>query len=307
MKRLKSYIKNILFTGGGGIGNELIWKTLKKKYNVYFCDMNIDNVNIKIPKKNILKVPAVKNKKYIKSIKKICDKYNIDIIVPGIDEELKKFKKNENLFKRVFLPSIDLIKKCNDKWLFYQECKKNKINVPTTSLAKKFQIQKHKNSVILKPRFGRGSQGIIYCKNQKIAKAHLKILNMENKLNNYIIQDYVKGNEFTVTQYFDKKSYLYQLLVHVKKGVTIRASATNDINVNHFCKKISEVYEHEKIYNIQLIKTKKKCTLIEINPRISTTFCFFLANGFDPFQNRLILRRKLKFNFLNRQMSNILK
>ena len=148
MKKLKSSIKNILFTGGGGIGNELIWKTLKTKYNMYFCDMKINNVNTKIPKKNVFKVPAVKEKNYIRSIKKISDKYKIDIVVPGIDEELRKFKKNEHLFKSVFLPSSDLIKKCNDKWLFYLECKKNKINVPITSQANNFQIKKHKKRII---------------------------------------------------------------------------------------------------------------------------------------------------------------
>ena len=42
--------KNILFTGAGGSGNELIWQLLKKKYNIFFCDMSVDNVNPIIPK-----------------------------------------------------------------------------------------------------------------------------------------------------------------------------------------------------------------------------------------------------------------
>ena len=36
--------KNILFTGAGGSGNELIWQLLKKKYNI-FLNMSVDNVN----------------------------------------------------------------------------------------------------------------------------------------------------------------------------------------------------------------------------------------------------------------------
>ena len=35
-------IKNILFTGGGGVGNELIWRKLNKKYKLFFCDLNIE-------------------------------------------------------------------------------------------------------------------------------------------------------------------------------------------------------------------------------------------------------------------------
>ena len=43
-----------------------------------------------------------------------------------------------------------------------------------------------------------------------------------------------------------------------------------------FVKKFHKIYKNEKIYNIQLIKVKNKCYIIEINPRISTTFCFLL-------------------------------
>ena len=126
MKKSESLIKTILFTGGGGAGNELIWRTLKKKYKIYFCDINIENINAQIPEKNIFRVPSVKDYQYINHVKKICDDNNIDIVVPGIDEELIKFKKNESLFKKVFLPSYEMIITCNDKWLFYLDCKKKK-------------------------------------------------------------------------------------------------------------------------------------------------------------------------------------
>ena len=307
MKKLKSSIKKILFTGGGGVGNELMWRILKKKYKIYFCDFRIDNINTIIPKKNVFRVPLVTDKKYINSVKKICDKYKIDIIVPGIDEELVIFKKNKYLFKSIFLPSIKMINICNDKWSFYQECIKRKINIPTTSLASKTQFKKHKKIVILKPRFGRGSKGIIICKNHKIAKIYLKILSIENKISDYIVQDYVKGSEYTVTQCFHGKSYLYPLLVKDKKGITINAKTLNDRTVNDFCKKISEIYKNEKIYNIQLIKVKNKCYIIEINPRISTTFCFFIANGLDPFSDNYKLKKNLRFNFLNRHINNFIK
>lgn len=307
MKKLKFTNKNILFTGGGGVGNELIWRSLKNKYKVFFCDMNVDNINNIIPKKNIFRVPAVQDDRYIPSIKKICDNNNIDIVVPGIDEELTKFKKKKRLFKKIFLPSYKMIQKCNDKWLFYLDCKKNKITVPVTSLASEFSQRKHKRNVILKPRFGRGSKGIIYSKNPKLTKMYIKLLSLENKTNSYIIQDYVLGNEFTITQYYKEKSYFYPLLVHEKKGITNNASVSKDKLVLNFCNSIAKVFKGEKIYNIQLIKTKKKCYLIEINPRISTTFCFFLANGFDPFGKNFKTIKKFKFSSLTRQVENILK
>ena len=307
MKKSKLSIKNILFTGGGGVGNELIWRVLKKKYKIYFCDLKIENVNTIIPKKNIFKVPAVNDKKYINSVKKICDRYKIDILVPGIDEELLILKKNKRLFKSIFLPSSKMINLCNDKWSFYQDCKKKKINIPATSLANNIQFKKHKKKIILKPRYGRGSKGIILCKNHKIAKMYLKILSIENKISEYIVQDYIEGSEYTVTQCFHKKSHLYPLLVKEKKGITMNAKIFKDKIVNDFCKNISEEYKNEKIYNIQLIKVRNKCYIIEINPRISTTFCFFIANGLDPFNDNYKLKKNFKFNFLNRYILNFIK
>ncbi len=36
-------MKKILFTGGGGAGNEALWNNLKDKYNIYFDHNNINN------------------------------------------------------------------------------------------------------------------------------------------------------------------------------------------------------------------------------------------------------------------------
>ena len=65
--------KNILFTGGGGIGNELIWKILNNKYNLFFCDNLVENVDPIIPKKKYLelvkliqKIILMKLKNYVK-------------------------------------------------------------------------------------------------------------------------------------------------------------------------------------------------------------------------------------------------
>ena len=86
-------IKKILFTGGGGVGNESIWKSLNKKYKLFFCDSNIESINPIIPKKNKINICPVKSKNYLKQIKKIINTKNIDLIVPGIDEELLILKK----------------------------------------------------------------------------------------------------------------------------------------------------------------------------------------------------------------------
>tara|TARA_B100000963_G_scaffold187057_1_gene162738 strand:- start:26614 stop:27540 length:927 start_codon:yes stop_codon:yes gene_type:complete len=308
MKKLKSSIKKILFTGGGGVGNELIWRVLNRKYQLFFCDSNINKISSIIPKKNIFKVPNVNSKNYIKNVQNICRYKKINLVVPGIDEELKLFKNNSKKFENLFLPSKKMIKICNDKWLFYKFILEKKLNVPKTSLAKHYNPKNHDKNVLIKPKDGRGSRGIFYSTSVKITYLYLKILKIKNLLDNYIVQDYIKGDEFTVTHFHKKKSFIFPLKVKEKKGITIRAKTSKNKFVIKFCKKISKIFNQEMIFNSQLIKNKKnKVFLIEINPRVSTTFCFLIANNYDPFSDKFLINKKDKFSSLYREINNLVK
>ncbi len=59
------------------------------------------------------------------------------------------------------------------------------------------------------------------------------------------------------------------------------------------------------IFNVQFIKNKNKYFFVEINPRVSTTFCLLLKNKFDPFSKGKIKIPKIKFHKLRRYYRNI--
>ena len=44
-------MKKILFTGGGGTGNEAIYRLLSSKYEVNFADADLKAISNSIPKK----------------------------------------------------------------------------------------------------------------------------------------------------------------------------------------------------------------------------------------------------------------
>ena len=276
-------IKNILFTGGGGVGNELIWKKLYKKYNLYFCDVEIENIDPIIPASFKFKVSYCNSKDYIKDIKKICLKKNIDLIVPGIDEELIKLSKNKKQLPELFIPNLKTIKTCNNKWKTYEFCAKNNILTPLTSLAAKFSL-KHKKSVVFKPISGRGSKDIFYVQNINESKALVYFLKIRKTLKDFIVQDFIKGEEYTVTCYINNQDQvILPYKVISKKGITKRAIFKNNQKIKYFSKKICKLLKIKNIINIQLIKNNNKLYLIEINPRISTTFCIMIFNDIDPF------------------------
>jgi len=298
--------KNILFTGGGGIGNELIWKILNNKYNLFFCDNLVENVDPIIPKKKVFRISKVNTKNYINEIKKLCKTHNIDLIVPGIDEELLKLSKNKNVLPELFLPNYETIYTCNNKWRFYNFCLKNELDVPLTSLAKNFNKNKHSKKIILKPIYGRGSKGIFISNNLDETKVLLKLLRKKKLLENYIVQDFIKGSEYTVTCCnLHGFSYIFPLNVLEKKGITIKAIYKKETKLLNEIDKLNNILNHQKIFNVQLIKTQKKFFLLEINPRVSTTFCLLLKNKFDPFTSQKIKKLNVTFKKLNRYYRNI--
>lgn len=276
-------IKNILFTGGGGVGNELIWKKLHKKYNLFFCDAKIDNIDPIIPKKFKFNVSYCNSKRYVKDIKKICLKKNIDLIVPGIDEELIKLFKNKKNLPEIFTPNLKVIETCNNKWKTYNFCIKNKIQTPLTSLATKFSL-KHKKNVVFKPISGRGSKDIFFLESNKEANALRNFLKIRKKIKNFIVQDLVVGEEYTVTCFINSQNQLilpYKVIS--KKGITKEAIFEDNKKIKNFSLNICKLLNVKNIINIQLIKKNNKLYLIEINPRISTTFCIMIFNDIDPF------------------------
>ena len=279
-------IKNILFTGGGGVGNELIWRKLNKKYKLFFCDLNIENIDPQIPNKSKLKICNCRSRKYLSEIQNICKKFKIDLIVPGIDEELEKLSKNKNKLPKIFLPNLKVIKICNNKWLMNKFCIEKKILTPLIFLASKL-LKKHKKKIIAKPIYGRGSKDNYLMNSFSQAKVLSQFFKRKKITNKFIFQDFIDGIEYTITCYKNQnKIIILPFKVISKKGITNNAEFVNDNKIKYFSKEICKLLDSNNIINIQIIKKINKLYLIEINPRISTTFCMMISNNIDPFNNK---------------------
>ena len=58
------------------------------------------------------------------------------------------------------------------------------------------------------------------------------------------------------------------------------------------------MFTTKNCFNVQLILKGKKVYIIEINPRLSTTFALIVKSGYDPFSNsflnKFILKKEIK-------------
>ena len=171
----------LLFTGAGGAGNEAIWKILSKDYSVYFADANIENISNSIPKNRKIKILPAKNKNFLNNIKKVLKNYNINILVPGVDEELlklTKLKSNKKNFK-ILMPNDDFIKKMINKYNCFEYLKNTDVKIP------KIFTNKSKISfpIIAKPVIGRGSRFVEKLNNKNEINVYKKFYKLEKKKN----------------------------------------------------------------------------------------------------------------------------
>jgi carbamoyl-phosphate synthase large subunit len=273
----------ILITGGGGAGNESIYKILGKTYELHFADADVLNINPIIPETQKHEIPMATHPRFVDFMLDLCRKLKIDLLIPSVDEELLPLSERSKEFAptRLMLPEHSYIKKMLDKLEMVNAMELKKIPVPSSS---EFGKQEFSYPYIAKPRSGRGSRGVMVIKDvdeEERLKSQLGI-----RKDSYLSQSLIKGTEYTVQMIADSQGIIHAVVpvkVDIKRGITIRASTEKNTAVITACKKIHEAFPTTGVYNIQLVLTDKDEVLpFEINPRISTTFCLVLAAGIDP-------------------------
>lgn len=193
-------------------------------------------------------------------IEKVIKKEKIDLIFPSVDEGLLEWSRRKEDIKnkygsQVMISDEKIMEICTDKWKTYLFFKENNIPTPKTSLDMKYDL--------LKPRKGRGSCGI-YKK---------KDLDSGFRMDNYISQEIVSGEEYTIDVLCDFNSKPIYIIprkrLNVESGVSVKGMTVYDEKILEYVKQIIQVLKPIGIINIQCFKDKDDIYFIEINPRIA--------------------------------------
>jgi len=273
----------ILFTGGGGAGCEAIYRILGDTYDLHFADADINAINTLIPVERRHAIPMASNPEFIDKIIYIYDQLSIDLLIPGVDEELPILGKLSHI--NVLLPDIDYINTMLDKYKCNKILKKLNIDAPDTILVKDYKnINWMYFPCIAKPRSGRGSRNVFVINSAEQINGYISLTGL--KKHEVVLQEKAVGIEYTVLMAADSKARLHAVvpvMVEDKKGITISAITDNNLLVENACKKIHSKLPTCGCYNIQLILTHSGMVMpFEINPRVSTTFCLSLEAGVNP-------------------------
>jgi carbamoyl-phosphate synthase large subunit len=272
----------LLLTGGGGAGTEAIYRLLGRRYQLHFADADPDARPDAVPSEIWHRIPFASDPDFVSALTGLCHTLDVDLLVPGVDEELLPISQaSAAVAREVLLPPVQFVVTHLDKLTSNAVLRARGVPVPETgTLAERRGVS---FPCVVKPRRGRGSRDMAIVASEQELRAHVVLC--RRPPDDFLVQERLQGQEYTVTMVADRSRVLRAVVpvkIGIKRGITLRAETDRDEAVMAACAAIHKAQPVAGCFNIQLVKTVEGAVKpFEINPRISTTTCLALAAGVD--------------------------
>ena len=278
-------MKKVLITGAGGAAAISVYKSLRNSnVEIYMADMcdKAPGLYLVDPEYRVLLTRA-DNENFIKSLESACKSLCINVLYPTVDDELLPIAKNIEAFEEhgiyVAISSQSSLEICLDKYVLMQTCA---THIPLGKFAvfdDSFDSSLWNYPLIVKPRSGAGSRGIVLVKDQ----VEMDRLPRDTKM---LVQEYLPGTEFSVDVFIDHSGHCVSAVprerIKVDSGVAIVSKTSLDSGLINLAKQAAVATGLTGVANIQFRRDKNGVAkLLEINPRFSGTMPLTIAAGAD--------------------------
>jgi carbamoyl-phosphate synthase large subunit len=280
---------NILVTGVGAIIGYGIIESLKlsnlnckiigtdiyeENYGKYICD-------------EFIQVPYTNNPDYQKIISNLVSKYKIDLIFPGIEQDLYYFINNQNLFNtKIVLNISNLVHLSKDKFIMYNylENRLCPFIIPTyINFNYQMAVKTLGLPFVIKPKSSYASKGFYVINNEE------KFNKISDEINeNTLFQPCVGtiDEEYTISIFGDGNGGFIDFLI-LRRYLSIAGASEktyvikNHVELMNAVTFLVELFRPEGPTNFQFRKDKDKVYLLEINPRISSACSLRTKFGYN--------------------------
>lgn len=276
-------LMNVAITGvGGGVGQSIIKSLQTTEYNVIGIDAEALGTGLYATKKSYLGFYAIYSK-FIDRIIEICKKEKCKVVFPGLDAELIPLANDiEKLKANDILPVVSnrgVIEICDDKLETSEFLRRN--NFP---YIKTYCLKNHLFDldfpIELKPRKGGArSIGAFVVNNRREFDRIVADIN----INNYVIQEYIEGDEYTCGTVSFKNGCLGVILMKrwLRAGDTYKAFVIKNVELSKFVKSVINVLKPFGACNVQLRVRDNIPYIFEFNARCSGTTASRALAGFN--------------------------
>ena len=240
-------------------------------------------------------LPEIDSKLYITRLLEIVTKHKINVLMPSSGYDIYQYSANkEKLLKLGALPVVSDIKTmkiCRDKIQTFDYLSK-KFELPFTTL----DYKKVKGfPLIAKPRYGKGSKGIVKINNEN----ELKYVRFNSE--NLIFQEYLPGTEYTIDVLSDLECEpilaVPRVRVETRAGISTVGTIVKDENISETCKSIAKYLKIRGPCCIQMKESNDGILkIVEVNPRMGggTIFAALAGANFPAMILDMVNGKKLK-------------
>lgn len=216
-----------------------------------------------------LQVCRIRDKEYIPQLLEICRREEIDLLIPTIDTDLLLLAQNKELFEaqgtKVMISSVESVSLCRDKRFttaFFEKC-----GVSCPSTVDDVDAYKGEFPCFIKPKDGSSSINAYKVDTPEDLRMYA------SQVEDYIIQDYISGREFTIDILCDFEGNPVFITprerVMVRSGEVLKTQIVSDETMEKEALAIVKEFRPCGPITVQLIQDERtgKNFYIEINPR----------------------------------------
>lgn len=249
---------------------------------------------------------GMREEQYIPSLLEICKQDKIDLVIPTIDTDLlilsetvEEFEKNGT---KVLISQKDKIALCRDKNYtadFFESCG---VRAPKTT--NQYENYQGTYPCFIKPKDGSSSINAFAVKNASELEMYAK------KIEDYVIQPFIEGDEYTVDIFCDFEGNPIYIVprqrLAVRSGEVLKTKIELNAEIIEESKKIIAKFKPCGPMTVQLIRQKETGInyYIEINPRFGGGAPLSMKAGADSAKAILRLLKGEKIDCVNQGIRN---
>lgn len=301
----------VLMTGGGAPGAAGILKCLQQDsaIEVVVADASPDSVGRYLNPVFEL-IPKATDDTFIESIERLCQKHNINVILPLVTRELFAFSEHKQAFAqkgiKVIVSAYEQLSIANDKGKLYTQLQAAGILTPQFSIAATVEELKQavtqlgypNKTVCFKPCVSNGMRGFRIIDdakdefdllfNYKPTSEYIKLEKAIEILSSrpfppLLVSEFLPGEEYTIDCLAQNGNCLLaipRLRKKMVQGISVAGVIENNAEIINYCKQIIECCQLHGPIGVQVKRAVDGTfKILEINPRVQGTTVALLGAG----------------------------
>jgi carbamoyl-phosphate synthase large subunit len=282
---------NVLITSLGSNTSIAIIKALKMQNVIDIILIGTDTNSIELCAGSkfvdyFFQIPSSKlEHEYETMMISIIKKFTIDVVIPVHDSEIYLISKLKIKYPTLTNWSVnepDIINLCNNKVIANLYANEAGLTPPESISIDSLNDHSFLNyNIVAKPINGVSSNGIYILASMN----DFNLIKNNLDLSNYLFQQKIIGEEYTVDCYSTLKGKFYGGVVRhrieTKSGIAVKSKVIKNDTLINFCELFLNKLRYVGASNLQFIINKSGMYFIEINPRFSGAGILSYKSGFN--------------------------